>query len=574
VGLCAERSVEMMVGLLAILKAGGAYVPLDPRQPTARLSLLLEETCVPVLLTQGELLARLPATAARVLCLDADRASVESESAENPVSTVSPGNLAYIIYTSGSTGRPKGVMVQHRSVVNLIAALREAVYKRHAPDDAPLHVSLNAPLVFDASVKQLVQLLEGHALHIIPDAARADAGALLTYARRQRLDVLDCTPSQLRLLLAVPEEELKALPRVLLVGGEALDEATWARLAARESLAAYNVYGPTECTVDATVAPVRAGEAPSIGRAVANARTYILDERMRPVPVGASGELYIGGEGLARGYFARPDLTAERFTPDPFAVEPGARLYRTGDLARYRADGCIEYLGRADDQVKLRGYRVELGEIEAVLRSCEGVRECVAVVREETNGDARLVAYLTAETRGAGGERAEPPSVARVREQARARLPEYMIPSAFVVLEKMPLTPNGKVDRRALPAPDSERPETGVSYVAPRDRIEETVARIWQEVLGVERVGAHDNFFDLGGHSLLMVQVHSRLRETFRKEIAMVELFRHPTVGTLARHLADEPGHQTSFRKTYDRASRRREAANRQTRMKEDKSDD
>ena len=561
VGMLLERSAEMVVALLAVLKAGGCYVPLDPRYPGERIAFMLEDAGASVLLTQSSLAETLPAGQAGIVRLDAEWPAVAGLSAENPPPTPA-ADLAYVIYTSGSTGKPKGVMIEHGSVINLWGALSRAIYGRH---EAPLNVSLNAPLAFDASVKQLVQLLSGHTLHVIPDELRLDAAGLLDYAERRRLHVLDCTPAQLRLLLAAgladrPGLELKAV----LVGGEAIDAPTWETLARQASPDFYNVYGPTECTVDATACEVRAaGARPVIGRPLTNVRTYLLDARLQPAPVGVAGELYVGGSGVARGYLNRPGLTAERFVPDPFSREPGARLYRTGDRARHLTSGEIDFLGRVDQQVKVHGFRIELGEIEARLRAHDSVREAVVVARADAADDPRLVAYFVPAQSPA-------PAAATLRQFLRLALPEYMVPGAFVELEALPLTRHGKVDRQALPAPEAAR-AASESYVAPRNELEEKIARIWAEVLGVERVGVDDNFFDLGGHSLLVVQVHSRLREAFGVEVSIVELFKNPTVGSLAQFFAEGQGEQPHFRKVFGRAERRKAAANRHKQLLEER---
>ncbi|HEU4597502.1 MAG TPA: amino acid adenylation domain-containing protein [Pyrinomonadaceae bacterium] len=526
VALLVERSVEMIVGLLGILKAGGAYVPLDPTYPQERLAFVLADTRAPVLLTQARLLDTLPATDAKTICLDAQWPEIEGESAQLTPGRVAPENLAYVIYTSGSTGRPKGVAVSHRSVVNLSTALRESVYDGLR---APLRASVNASFSFDSSVKQIVQLLGGHSLHLVPDEVRPDGEALLAFVRDERLDVLDCTPSQLKLLLAAGLTRQESdHPRLVLVGGEALDVATWTLLAGHPGIAFFNVYGPTECTVDATVQRITGESAsPFIGRPVANTRLYILDAAMRPVPAGARGELYIGGAGVARGYLGRPALTAERFVPDPFGSEPGARLYRTGDMVRYAAGGEVEFVGRVDDQVKVRGFRIELGEIESALAEHEAVRAAAVVCREEEDGGKRLLAYAVCE---AGAE----VSGEQLRAHLRARLPEYMTPSLVAVLEEMPLTANGKIDRRALLSFEDVEAETGDKYVAARTPVEELMSGIWAQVLGVKRVGVEDNFFDLGGHSLLATQVISRLRRAFQVELPLRSLFESPTVAGLS----------------------------------------
>jgi amino acid adenylation domain-containing protein len=583
VGLCLERSVEAVVGIFAILKAGAAYLPLDPTLPQERLAFMLAETQAAALLTQERLVEGLrdaecgmrngeseaktqnqtirnPQSAFRnrVVCLDVDWESIAQESEENLASEATARNLAYVIYTSGSTGEPKGVMIEHRSVVNLADGLARTVYEGQS---SSLRVSLNAPLTFDASVKQLLQLLHGYTLCIFPEEVRLDGNELLSYLSRHSLDALDCTPAQLQLLLAAGYgSRPNAATKLALVGGEAMDDATWRYLAENAGTHFHNVYGPTECTVDATVCSVREAPEPVIGRPIANTKIFLLDERLNPVPIGVPGELHIGGDGLARGYLNRADLTAERFIPNPFNAGPGARLYKTGDLASYLPDGMVKFLGRTDHQVKLRGFRIELGEIEAALKRGPDVQDGVVVVREDTPGDKRLVAYVVL-------ARGRESSLGELRGFLKEKLPEYMIPSAFVRLNDLPLTRHGKVDRQSLPAPESERPELRASYVEPRTRIEGTIAAIWQKVLRVEKVGVDDNFFDLGGHSLLMVQVHSGLREAFSKEISLIEMFRNPTVGLLARYFAGERDQQPLLQKAHDRAQKRRRARGRQGQM-------
>jgi amino acid adenylation domain-containing protein/FkbM family methyltransferase len=847
VALCVERSLEMLVGVLAILKAGGAYVPLDPAQPKQRLAYLLEDARVPVVIAQEKLRESLPTTAARIVYIDDTDQRAQAEDTDNPPASATPENTAYVIYTSGSTGQPKGVMVRHRAVCNLLAALSKAIYSNHP---AQLRVSMNAPLTFDGSVKQLVQLVHGHTIVIVPEEIRPSGEALLAYVAEQRIDALDCTPSQLQLMLASPAwQSRKQFPAAMLVGGEPLSKELWNHLIAEPNIDFYNVYGPTECTVDATIAHVDdSSDTPTIGRPVANARVYLLDAKLRPVPHGVIGEICISGDGLARGYLHRSGQTADRFVPDPFSASAGARLYRTGDLARHLADGRLEFVGRKDHQVKVRGVRIELGEIEAALRHHHAVRDAVVLAREDVANDKRLVAYVAVERRylpkidgrtryqlpnglailhqnknetdylyqeifenqtyvkhgialpdgacvfdvganiglftlfvlahcrnariyafepifpifetlrlnvelygdhykesvrlfpfglsdkvrtasftfypnysmmsglseyaHAGGdvevvkrylmnqqregtagadsllehadellaerfvdqiyesqlrtlsevirsERVERIDLLKIdvqraeldvlngiedadwgkirqvvmevhdgqgelsegrlpeitsllerrgfrvaseqdetlrdtdrhnlyavrkestkrastqverngreplapvvsakdlRHALKDQLPDYMIPSAFVLLEKLPLTSNGKVDREALAAPESEALDLA-SYVAPENEIERIVAGIWQEALRVERVGTNDNFFELGGHSLLLAQVHSRIVSTLGQEISMVEMFQHPTVGTLAKRLS-QGRTSRSLQSVQERALRQKE---------------
>ncbi|MEW5928183.1 MAG: non-ribosomal peptide synthase/polyketide synthase, partial [Gemmatimonadota bacterium] len=513
VGLVAERSAAALVGLWGILKAGGAFVPLDPAHPPDRTAYVLEEAGIRVVVARELHAGALPPAAELVV------PGGEPAADAPPGSGAVPENAAYVVYTSGSTGRPKGVVVQHRSVLNLHAALDRAVYGGRRA-----RVSLNGPLTFDTSVKQWVQLLGGCTLHVVPEEARFDARALAAWLHATGVEVFDCTPAQLQLLLSQGLlERLGPTPTDLLVAGEAIDDALWAELSARAERRFHNLYGPTECTVDASHCRVDGRGRPRIGRPVANARAYVLDPRMQPVPAGVPGELHVGGAGVARGYLGRPEATADRFVPDPFGGEPGARLYRTGDRARWTGEGSLEYLGRVDLQVKLRGYRIEPGEVESVLRGAPGVADAVALVR-----DGRLVAYVVAADGAA-------PAAAELRAFAASRLPEYMVPGAWVTLDALPLTARGKLDRRALPAPEAA---PGAAYRAPRTPEEEVLAGIWAEVLRVERVGPADDFFELGGHSLLATRVVSRVRHAFGVELPLRAVFEAPTVAALAGRVA------------------------------------
>ncbi|HYW71141.1 MAG TPA: amino acid adenylation domain-containing protein [Pyrinomonadaceae bacterium] len=525
VAVCLERSVDMLVAVVGIWKSGGVYLPLDPIQPGARLAFMITDSQAQLIISHRPLESSLPDCGAEVLYLDAASAQIEQESEADPPPVIHPDNLAYVIYTSGSTGQPKGAMVEHRSVVNLAQALQQGIYRDKG---SGLRVSLNAPLAFDSSIKQIVQLLAGHTLYVLPEEVRREGEALLAYLEDHKLDVFDCTPSQLRLLVESGWADAhNCPPRILLVGGEALDPDLWQTLAQHETTTTHNVYGPTECTVDATACLVsRKPARPAIGRPLANVQTYVLDHQLKPVPLGVTGELYIGGAGVARGYLRRPDLTAEKFIPHPFSDNVGARLYRTGDLARYGPDGNLEFLGRIDHQVKIRGSRIELGEIEAALATHPAVRTPVVMARESGLGDKRLVAYFV--TSGAAL------SAHELHGFLHECLPEYMMPSAFVPLPALPLLPNGKIDRLALPAPDQVVSSRAADYIAPRSPNEELLAGIWARVLGVERVGMEDNFFELGGHSLLATQVISQIRHALQVEIPLRTIFETPTVGGLA----------------------------------------
>ncbi len=549
VGLCVERSLEMIVGVLGILKSGGAYLPIDPRNPDKRINQVLKDAGATLLVTQSHLGSRQIEPYIQLIELDKE---IAGESVENRVSTVTPQNLAYIIYTSGSTGRPKGVMIEHASAVNLATGLRDELYGDLGP---ALKVGLSAPLAFDASVKQWLQLLSGHTLYLLPEELRLDAVQLRAYLDQHALDVLDCTPSQLKLLLAAGFGETNwNKPKMMLIGGEAVDESLWSQLEAEPRTRFENVYGPTECTVDTTSATVNAHASPTIGRPLPNVQVYILDENLKPSGVHITGELYVGGAGVGRGYLDRPELTAERFVPDFLSGKHGARLYRTGDLARYLPDGTIEFLGRNDSQVKVRGHRIELGEIEAVVRQHEQVRNAVVIAREDRPNEQRLVAYVVPK---------EKLDVSEVRRLVSERLPEYMALSFVVVMDQLPLTRNGKVDLKALPKPEAVQLSSVARYVAPRNEIEQIVTSVWQEALGVEQIGINDNFFEVGGHSLLMVQVHSKLSDLFDSKLSIAEMFAKPTISALAEHLGNGNGHKAGLQNAASRAERRKQAAGR-----------
>ena len=505
VAICAERSIGMVVAMLATLKASGAFVPLDPVHPDERLAQMLEDSGAMVLLTQQRLDARLqaPQRCARVL-LEAelpDWAAAPSTNPDPAAVGLTPSHLAYVIYTSGSTGEPKGVMVEHRNVAFFLRAM-EACVHGVAPDCR--RVAWNSSFGFDMAVKAWGQLAFGRSVFLLPEADRLGAQELLAFLETHRIEAMECTPSHLRLMqgAGLLQGRAPSLRKVLL-GGEAIDAATWATLAAVEGRLFFNMYGPTECSVDASCGVID-GRRPHIGQVMPGARIYVLDAAGQPVPVGVAGEIHIGGAGVARGYLGRADLSAERFPRDPFVEDTQARMYRTGDLGRWREDGTLEYLGRNDQQIKLRGFRIEPGEIEARLARLPGVCEAAVVAREDSPGDRRLVAYVVAGT--------ETPDPAQLRAGLAAHLPEYMLPSAFVALAALPLTPNGKLDRKALPAPDVQGLALG-RYEPPRGEAECTIAALWSELLGVERIGRHDNFFDLGGYSLMVFQVIEGLKQ-------------------------------------------------------------
>jgi amino acid adenylation domain-containing protein len=523
VGLCLGRTPEMVVGLLGVLKAGGAYVPLDPSHPAERLALVLADAGVAVLVTEARWLAVLPPHDAPAVCLDRDREAIAAASAAPPPRTAEEENLAYVIYTSGSTGKPKGVQLPHRAVVSfLLAMMRRPGLV--AADVVPAVTTLTFDI---AGLEIYLPLAVGGRVEVVGREEAGDGARLAARLRASGATMLQATPATWRLLLDAGWKGISGFRA--LSGGEALPRELADSLLERVG-ELWNVYGPTETAIWSSVGKVAQGGGPVLlGAPIANTRFAVVDRDFRPVPVGIPGELWIAGDGLARGYLNRADLTAERFVPDPFAAKPGARLYRTGDLVRWRPSGELEFLGRIDHQVKVRGFRIELGEIEAALLRHESVAAAAVVVREDA-GDKRLVAYL------AGG--GECPPAAELRQYLNRLLPDYMVPSAFVVLDALPLTPSGKVDRKALPAPEGTRESAvATAYVDPRSELERTIAAVWRDVLKLERVGADDNFFDLGGHSLLAAQVHARLGEILGRELALVDLFRYPTVASLAAFL-------------------------------------
>ena len=520
VGLFVERSLMMMVGLLGIQKSGAAYVPLDPSYPAERLRLTLDDAQVPVLVTQQSLSSSMPKHATEVVYLDSDWAKIAAQPMSNPASGAMPEDLVYVIFTSGSTGRPKGVEVPHRAVVNLLTFMGKEL-EMGAEDVFPALASF----AFDMSIPELyLALVTGGRVIVGERHLAANGEALAEVLRATGATVVHATPTTWNLLLGAGFTG-QGLKRV--IGAEALPRELSTRLLTADP-SLYNFYGPTETTVWSAFHHFRSPEEPVVvGRPLANTRIYILDGHGQAVPVGVPGEIHIAGEGVSCGYLNRPELTAEKFIPDPFAAQPDAKMYRTGDLGRFLPDGRIEFQGRVDNQVKVRGYRIELGEIETVLGQHPGVQECVVMAREDVPGDKRLVGYVVA----AGGERAE---AAELRAWVKQRLPEYMTPVAFVTLERFPLSPNGKVDRKQLPAPEYVRPELSRAYQGARTPAEEVIAGIWAEVLKLDQVGMEDDFFELGGHSLLATQVVSRIRQAFRVELPLRAMFEAPTVAGLA----------------------------------------
>lgn len=533
VGICVERSLEMVVGLLGILKAGGAYLPIDPSYPPERLKFILADAQVSMLLTQKSLFGKLPPLSVPTICLDTENSVLQAQSLDNPLSGVQPYHLAYVIYTSGSTGRPKGVMITHDSICNRLLWMQD-VYQLSSVD----RVLQKTPFSFDVAVWEFFwTLFAGGLLVVAKPGGHQDNSYLIRTIAEHQITILHFVPSMLQLFLLEPNLERCHSLREVFCSGEALPLTLEEHFFDNLDAGLNNLYGPTEAAVDVTfwrsVQPSLSLRSQTqstvpIGKAIANMQTYLLDRYGQLVPIGVPGELYLGGVGLARGYFNRPDLTAQRFVPNPFSEEPGARLYRTGDIACYREDGNLEYLGRSDLQVKIRGFRIELTEVEAKLRQNPKVREAVAIAQTDGINGQRLVAYVVPKL-GIHLSKRE------LREFVAKQLPDYMVPSIFVVLETIPLSPNGKVDRRSLPIPDDTKNRLEVRYVAPKTPTDELLAGIYGEVLGLETVGINDNFFDLGGHSLLATQVVSRIRKLFAVELSVQQIFEHPTIAALGR---------------------------------------
>lgn len=535
-GIYLERSLEMLVGMLAILKAGGAYVPLDPEYPQERLSFMLEDSRAEVLLTRRRLVERLHGHSSRTVCVDTEWEIISGEKEENPNLVINDRNLVYLIYTSGSTGRPKGVMIEHRSLTNYLGWCTNA-YSLADGCGSPVHT----PLGFDLTVTSLLApLLAGKRVIFLPEEKGVTALAD-SLRSKQDFSVVKLTPSHLELLgqMLKPEEASDGT-RAFVIGGEALRGETlafWRKHAPEVKL--FNEYGPTETVVGCSVYELKnetpVGETVPIGFSIPGSEVHLLDEELNPVPPGAPGEIYIGGKGLARGYLGRPDLTATRFIPHPFSAEAGARMYRTGDSARRLPDGNLEFLGRIDRQVKIHGYRIELGEVETRLLSHTAIREATVVAREGVSGEKQLVAYVVLSEQSK-------PSHRELRHYMEERLPQYMIPATFVFMDKLPLTINGKVDERALPTPLFVRDDVEQEYVAPRTVIEQRLASIWSEILGVRQVGISDNFFELGGDSLLAVNLLVKIHEVFGQNLSASILIREATIEYLAGVIASSSG--------------------------------
>jgi aspartate racemase len=551
VGCCIDRSLELIVALVAILKAGGAYVPLDPSYPKERFDLMLEDTNPKVVLTQKSFTSTVfEGIGTSLLCVD-DLDDVSSSGDDsNPISIGGPETLAYVMYTSGSTGRPKGVMIENRAIIRLV---RNTNYCRFGPEEVFV---LFAPVAFDASTFEIWgPLLNGGRLIVMPPRASSldELGRVL---RENSVTTLFLTTAFFNLMVNQRLEDLIPV-RQLFTGGEFVSPRHF-RLVHEQlpNCALYHVYGPTENTTFSTFYPVPKDHASfvsiPIGRPISNARVYILDEKLRPVPAGESGEIYTAGDGVARGYLNNASETEEKFLRDPFAANSNERMYRTGDLARWTEDGNVEFLGRIDNQVKILGHRIEPGEIETVLTMHQGVKHVSVVAQTDENGTKRLIAYYACSSEGG-------PAPRELRQFLQGKLPQYMVPSLFVALESLPLSTNGKVDRSALPAPVFGAADSS-SAEAPANAIDKTVLDLWRRVLRVERVGLDDNFFDIGGDSLLLVAVHSNLQKLLNIEIPVTDLFEYTTVRTLGKHLREGASAEPSFSGVQQQAQKQREA--------------
>ncbi|BAZ47499.1 amino acid adenylation [Nostoc sp. NIES-4103] len=523
VGICVERSLEMVVGLLGILKAGGAYVPLDPDYPPERLAYMLEDSQVPILLTQENLLNQLPPHQAQVICLEKDWYKIGSQQKENLVGQVTPDNLAYVIYTSGSTGKPKGAMNTHRGICNRLLWMQDT-YQLDSSD----RVLQKTPFSFDVSVWEFfLPLIAGACLVVAKPQGHKDSAYLVDIIVKQQITTLHFVPSMLQMFLEEQGVKLCHSLKKVICSGEALPQKLQERFFSCLECELHNLYGPTEAAIDVTYWQCEREshlKTVPIGRAIANTQIYILDSYLQPVPIGIPGELHIGGVQIARGYLNRPELTEQKFIPSPF--NDCERLYKTGDLVKYLPDGNIEYLRRLDHQIKIRGFRIELGEIESIICQYPDVRETVVIAKGETLEERQLIGYVVFHQKAS-------PSVSNLRRFLKEKLPEYMIPTVWMVLDALPLTTNGKVNRNALPAPDQARPQVESDFVNPRTSVERQIADIWTHVLKLERVGIYDNFFELGGYSLIAIQIMTRLRQIFAVELPLHVLMEAPTIAKL-----------------------------------------
>jgi amino acid adenylation domain-containing protein len=540
VGIYVEPSLEMLVGILGILKAGGAYLPLDSAYPEERLALMLADANPKVLLTQKRFIA-IPTHQAKVIYLDTDLQYAQKEHQQNPLTKVTSENLAYLIYTSGSTGTPKGVLITHQALVNHSVAVAKA-YQLQQSDKILQFASIS----FDVAAEELFPTWLSGATVVIRPEQVLDFHHFQQFLTKQQLTVLNLPTAYWHEWVSHLTQTKASLPASLRLVIAGTEQASAEKLALWQQLTGnrikwLNAYGPTEATIGATIYAAKPENLPvscvPVGRPIANTQIYILDQNLQPVPISIQGELYISGACLARGYLNQPELTAEKFISNPFNNSKFNRLYKTGDLARYLANGDIEILGRIDQQVKIRGFRIELGEIETRLSQHPHIRQTVVIARENNLGEKQLVAYINPNK--------QTPTVSELRSFLQTKLPPYMLPSAFVTLPNFPLTPNGKIDRQALPAPETLPRELEIDRVIPQTELEKSIANIWQNILKIENLGIHDNFFELGGHSLLIAKVHSQIHQLFPTNLSILDLFRYPTISTLAEYL-NQSQNQTS----------------------------
>lgn len=542
IGIYMERSVDIMVGIFAILKAGGAYIPLDIHSPFQRLSMILKDTKIPIILTQSSLKGKLNLEGIDLICVDQLQESSTAFDDSNPQTAAGPQNLAYIIYTSGSTGRPKGAMILHHSIINLVYALEKNIYERalnirksknliqggdssEILSSRPLNLLMNSSLIFDASIQQMILIIRGHTIYILPDEIRREGQAFINYIRKNRIEVLDCVPSQLAMLLESGFlDETDYCPALVMPGGEAISEHMWKELSRSYKIEWFNMYGPTETTVEVTAAYINNSECrPVIGKPLNNVRLYILDKNYRPQPVGVTGELFIAGECLGRGYLNRPEISAEKLIPNPFAKKSGERIYRTGDLARYTPKGDVEYMGRCDNQVKIRGFRIELGEIESAVNQIPGVKEAVVLIREDAINDKKIVAYIVPKD----SEFYLPQDIKQI---LKGKLPEYMVPAHIIILEKLPLMPSGKIDKKMLPLPLQNENELTIGYIPPSTDLECELVQIFENILNVKKIGLKDNFFESGGDSIKAAIFINRIQTRYKLNVPVKSIFENATI--------------------------------------------
>lgn len=564
VGICLERSLEMVIGILGIFKAGAAYLPLDPDYPEERLSFMVHDAEMPVIISQHPLSAKIDNTGCRIIDLHHDGETIAAQPTDNPEILSSPLDTAYVIYTSGSTGNPKGTLVSHFNVVRLFQST-DAWFGFHERDVWTLFHSF----AFDFSVWELWgALLYGGKLIVIPYLTSRSPEAFYQILCSEGVTVLNQTPSAFRQLMAVEQsngadQNLKL--RFVIFGGEALEPKTlrpWLDNHGDDSPHLINMYGITETTVHVTYRPITRKDLNSVTRSsigvpIPDLSLHICDPALHPLPIGVPGEIYVGGSGVAQGYLNRPDLSAERFIANPFTNQAGSRLYKTGDLGRLLPDYDIEYLGRIDQQVKIRGFRIELGEIESVLNGHEGIRVSIAVVNEDEHGDKSIIAYYVP-------YRNRDFDIITLKHLLREKLPSYMIPSVLIPIEEFPLTENGKLDYKALPAPDHSRPESEQTYVAPDTDMERIISKIWTQALSLEQVGTHDNFFELGGHSIMIIGVHEKISEAFDVIFEITDMFKYPTISSLSKFLGQKNVNKFSDQEISDRAQQQRTALKKQ----------